>query len=109
MQLILRPPHNNRGPGATAVFKTDVRGLFHGMNNGNLADDVLKGGLLNCLSANQGHSLFFFPLNFKGNTITHGVKDLPSFTRGISLASDYPVAIAVICIINTCNGLKIHI
>ena len=90
-KLILRPPHNNRGPDTIAVFKADVRGL------------------LNCLSTNQSHSLFFFPLNFKGNTVIHGVKDLPSFTRGISLASDHPVAIAIICIINTCNGLKIPI
>ena len=91
VQLILRPPHNNRGPDTIAVFKADVRGL------------------LNCLSTNQSHSLFFFPLNFKGNTVIHGVKDLPSFTRGISLASDHPVAIAIISIINTCNGLKIPI
>ena len=60
-------------------------------------------------NTNQSHSVFFFPLNFKGNTVIQGVKDLPSFTRGISLASDHPVAVAIICIINTCNGLKIPI
>ena len=43
------------------------------------------------------------------NTVIYGVKDLPSFTRGISLPSDHPVAIAIICIINACNRLKIPI